>query len=94
MNQCVKEKILFIKEWWENDDIVTLITHPRRFGKILNMNMLECFFSNKYKGRGDLFEGIEAQDAINNLYDYLSRYFEKKSSFSLTNMIPQCRKNM
>ncbi len=62
--------------------------------KTLNMNMLECFLSNKYKGRGDLFEWFEAQDAINNLYDYLSRYFEKKSSFSLANMIPPCRKHM
>ena len=49
----------FIKEWWESGDSVTLITRPRRFGKTLNMNMLECFFSNKYEGRGDLFEGLE-----------------------------------
>ncbi len=53
------DKTNFIKEWWDNDDIVTLITRPRRFGKTLNMNMLECFFSNKYKDRGDLFEGLE-----------------------------------
>ena len=53
------DKTNFIKEWWDNDDIVTLITRPRRFGKTLNMSMLECFFSNKYKDRGDLFEGIE-----------------------------------
>ena len=37
---------------------VTLITRPRRFGKTLNMSMIECFFSNKYAGRGDLFEGL------------------------------------
>ena len=53
------DKTSFIKEWWENEDIVTLITRPRRFGKTLNMNMLECFFSNKYKDRGDLFEGLD-----------------------------------
>ena len=53
------DKTNFIKEWWDNDDIVTLITRPRRFGKTLNMNMLECFFSKKYKDRGDLFEGLE-----------------------------------
>ena len=53
------DKTNFIKEWWDNDDIVTLITRPRRFGKTLNMSMLECFFSNKYKDRGDLFEGLE-----------------------------------
>ena len=53
------DKTSFIKEWWENEDIVTLITRPRRFGKTLNMNMLECFFSNKYKDRGDLFERLD-----------------------------------
>lgn len=31
---------------------------PRRFGKTLNMSMLECFFSKKYEGRADLFEGL------------------------------------
>ena len=53
------DKTGFIKEWWESQDSVTLITRPRRFGKTLNMNMLECFFSNKYEGRSDLFEGLE-----------------------------------
>lgn len=38
------DKTLFIKEWWESKDDVTLITRPRRFGKTLNMSMLECFF--------------------------------------------------
>ena len=52
------DKTEFIKEWWESEDKVTLITRPRRFGKTLNMNMLECFFSMKYKGRGDLFDGL------------------------------------
>ena len=53
------DKTNFIREWWDNDDTVTLITRPRRFGKTLNMSMLECFLSNKYKDRGDLFEGLE-----------------------------------
>ena len=53
------DKTGFIKEWWESEDEVTLITRPRRFGKTLNMSMLECFFSNEYKDRGDLFEGLE-----------------------------------
>ena len=52
------DKTYFIKEWWENRDVVTLITRPRRFGKTLNMSMLECFFSNKYANRADLFEGL------------------------------------
>ena len=52
------DKTDFIKEWWEIGSDVTLITRPRRFGKTLNMSMLECFFSRKYEGRADLFEGL------------------------------------
>ena len=52
------DKTGFIKEWWDAGDDVTLITRPRRFGKTLNMSMLECFFSLKYSDRGDLFEGL------------------------------------
>ena len=52
------DKTLFIKEWWENRDIVTLITRPRRFGKTLTMDMTEKFFSVKYANRGELFESL------------------------------------
>lgn len=59
-NHCFYvDKTCFIKEWWENRDVVTLITRPRRFGKTLNMCMLEQFFSVQYKGRTDLFEGLD-----------------------------------
>lgn len=56
------DKTGFIKEWWEGGSDVTLITRPRRFGKTLNMSMIECFFSNKYAGRSELFEGLEIWD--------------------------------
>ncbi len=52
------DKTDFIREWWESKDVVTLITRPRRFGKTLNMSMLDRFFSNKYQGKGDVFEGL------------------------------------
>ena len=52
------DKTDFIREWWEGANKVTLITRPRRFGKTLNMSMTECFFSTKYAGRSDLFEGL------------------------------------
>ena len=45
------DKTRFIQEWWERGDSVTLITRPRRFGKTLNMSMLEKFFSVQYAGR-------------------------------------------
>ncbi len=58
-NHCFYvDKTSLIQEWWENQDDVTLVTRPRRFGKTLNLSMLECFFSNQYRGRGDLFEGL------------------------------------
>ena len=57
-NYFYTDKTNFIKEWWESGDAVTLITRPRRFGKTLNMSMLECFFSNQYANRADLFEGL------------------------------------
>ena len=52
------DKTSFIKEWWESGDDVTLITRPRRFGKTLNISMLEQFFSIQYADRGNLFEGL------------------------------------
>ena len=52
------DKTDFIKEWWDSGDSVTLITRPRRFGKALNMSMMEQFFSVDYANRGDLFEGL------------------------------------
>ena len=52
------DKTNFIKEWWESLDSVTLISRPRRFGKTLNMSMLEQFFSIDYAGQGDVFEGL------------------------------------
>lgn len=56
------DKTYFIKEWWDSKDEVTLITRPRRFGKTTNMKMLECFFSNAFENRGDLFEGLRIWD--------------------------------
>ncbi len=53
------DKTAFIREWWNGGDAVTLITRPRRFGKTLNMSMLNCFFSNKYENRPELFEGLK-----------------------------------
>lgn len=57
-NYFYVDKTSFIKEWWESGDAVTLITRPRRFGKTLTMSMVEQFFSVKYAGRSDLFEGL------------------------------------
>ncbi len=82
------DKTNFIREWWESDDEVTLITRPRRFGKTLNMSMLEQFFSIKYAGRGDLFAGLsvweyEKYRSLQGTYPVISLSFAnvKESDF-------------
>ncbi|MBD5456579.1 MAG: AAA family ATPase [Lachnospiraceae bacterium] len=67
------DKTSFIREWWESGDSVTLITRPRRFGKTLNMSMLEKFFSVDYADRGDLFEGLNIWQAKSPDGDYKYR---------------------
>ena len=57
-NSFYIDKTHFIKEWWESRDEVTLITRPRRFGKTLNLSMLERFWSLKYEGQGDIFHNL------------------------------------
>ena len=74
------DKTYFIKEWWESGDDVTLIARPRRFGKTLNISMTEQFFSVKYAGRGDLFEGLsiwqeEKYRALQGTYPVISLSF-------------------
>ena len=53
------DKTLFIKEWWESLDDVTLITRPRRFGKTLTMSMVENFYSLEYASGAVIFEGLD-----------------------------------
>lgn len=58
-NNCFYiDKTDFIREWWENQDSVTLITRPRRFGKTLNMSMTGYFFSVNYSDMGQYFKEL------------------------------------
>lgn len=89
-NYFYVDKTGFIKEWWESGDDVTLITRPRRFGKTLNMSMLEQFFSIEYADRGDLFEGLsiwkeENYRAIQGTYPVISLSFArvKESNYTM-----------
>lgn len=52
------DKTDFIRQWWESADDITLITRPRRFGKTLNMSMLNYFFSNHYSEKSEIFEKL------------------------------------
>ncbi len=96
------DKTPFIKEWWESGDSVTLIARPRRFGKTLNMSMLEQFFSINYANRSDLFEKLaiwseEKYRKLQGTYPVISLSFAnvKEKDFLLTKLkIYQLIKNI
>jgi len=90
-NNCFYiDKTDFIREWWERRDDVTLIARPRRFGKTLNMSMLEHFFSVRYADGGGLFEGLsiwkyEEYRKIQGTYPVISLSFAniKETSYEM-----------
>lgn len=72
--------MVIIRIEWESDDSVTLITRPRRFGKTLNMSMLEHFFSIKYAEEEKIFENLSIWNdtkyrALKGTYPVISRSF-------------------
>ena len=84
------DKTAFIREWWENGDSVTLINRPRRFGKTLNMSMVEQFFSVDYANRGELFEGLsiwedEYYRQLQGTYPVISLSFANIKETNFTN---------
>ena len=58
------DKSLLIQEIIDNGAMVTLITRPRRFGKTLNLSMLQYFFSKEVNGVATegLFTGLKVAD--------------------------------
>ncbi|PWU05716.1 MAG: AAA family ATPase [Verrucomicrobia bacterium] len=60
-NYTFCDKSLFIKDIINDGAKVILITRPRRFGKTLNLSMLEYFFSlnHHHESNKNLFEGLE-----------------------------------
>ena len=83
------DKTEFIRQWWENEDVVTLLTRPRRFGKTLTMSMLEHFFSVRYAGEAVDFAGLsiwkeEKYRQLQGTYPVISLSFAsvKETTFS------------
>ena len=69
------DKSLLIKDLL-NDGIpyeVNLITRPRRFGKTLAMNMLNCFFDIRNDNH-ELFEDLEIYQYKNICDEYMNKY--------------------
>lgn len=66
------DKTSMIGDIIRNGAEVTLFTRPRRFGKSLNMSMLEQFFS--LNGRPELFEGLQIMGEPELCQKYMGQY--------------------
>ena len=66
------DKTNFIKKWWEAGDEITLIARPRRFGKTLNMSMLEHFFS--IERDQSIYDGLEISKDTKLCEEYMGKY--------------------
>ena len=67
------DKSLLVKQLLSKKSMVTLITRPRRFGKSLNMSMLECFFDIR-KDSKDLFKNLEISKETEICNKWLNKY--------------------
>lgn len=56
------DKTLMIKELIESQTIVGLFTRPRRFGKTLNMSMIQRFFEKTEESNAYLFDGLKISE--------------------------------
>ena len=66
------DKTGLITELLHNWGAVNLFTRPRRFGKTLNMSMLEHFFS--LNGDKSIFEGLEISKETSVCEEYMGKY--------------------
>ena len=71
-NYYYVDKTKLISELLHNGGMVNLITRPRRFGKTLNMSMLEHFFS--IGGDKNIFDGLKISKDKKLCEDYMGKY--------------------
>ncbi|MFI3214071.1 MAG: AAA family ATPase [Eubacteriales bacterium] len=68
------DKTLLIKQILDGASEVTLFTRPRRFGKSLNLSMLQCFFEKTEKDRSHLFQGLKIEQAGDEYREHMGKY--------------------
>ena len=67
------DKTGLIEQIVVNNAEVTLFTRPRRFGKTLNMSMLEHFFDIRKDSRA-IFEGLEISENTSLCSEWMNQY--------------------
>jgi len=73
-NYYYVDKTLLIKELLDNKGEVNLFTRPRRFGKTLNMSMLQYFFEKTEEDNSYLFNGLEIMNESKEYLNYMGKY--------------------
>ena len=74
------DKTMLVKELLDKKGDVNLFTRPRRFGKTLNMSMLQYFFEDARNDNGErqdnsyLFEGLKIMDAGEQYLSHMGKY--------------------
>ncbi len=75
------DKTLLIKDLLDNKADVNLFTRPRRFGKTLNMSMLQYFFEDRYneitgekEENSYLFEGLNIMTSGEKYTSHMGKY--------------------
>jgi len=68
------DKSLLIKELIDNYSEVNLFTRPRRFGKSLNISMLQHYFDNLFTPHAHVFDGLKITEAGNYYKTYQNQF--------------------
>lgn len=68
------DKTLMIKELIDRKGAVNLFARPRRFGKTLNMSMIQRFFEKSHKDNGYLFENLNISKCSGEYMKYQGKY--------------------
>lgn len=68
------DKTEFIKELLDMKGKVNLFTRPRRFGKTLNLSMLQCFFERGYCNAEQIFAGLSIMEEGKPYTEHMSKY--------------------
>ena len=72
-NYYYVDKTLLVKDILDNGSLVTLYARPRRFGKSMNLSMLDCFFNIDGRGK-DLFAGTKILNAGERYTSEMGKY--------------------
>lgn len=93
------DKSLFIDELLKSTAKVTLITRPRRFGKSLNLSMLDSYLNMRYVDGPDHFKGLKISerrpnDLEKNTNVVINISFKESGNGSYVSFLKQFEKNI